>query len=238
MSLTKKNKAKSKKIRYKTHKTKKNPIKDCSTTFNTHNTFEDKLEKIYGDIFSSEQFNLEKEDIKDLKKAVSPSGINPRTDFYSYINERWLNEKELEDTQKYIVQVDSFRLVQDKVYRELIEIVTNYIKKNNNKLSNELDKFYKSQLKLNSEADIKKYCNEALKDIDNITENGSLWELLALTNNNETVAHGSPFVWSLNPDDKNPSVFRCYIDQPQLSLIDINIYFDDGTDIEYKKNIN
>jgi predicted metalloendopeptidase len=235
MSLTKKNRVKSKKIKYKKHKTKKNPIKDCSKTFNSYNTFEDKLEQVYGDIFSSEKFNLEKEDIKDLKKAVSPSNINPRTDFYSYINERWLNEKELDDAQKYIVQVDSFRLVQDKVFRELIEIVQNYIKNNNNKLSSELDKFYKSHLKLNTEADIKKYCNETLKDIDNIIENGSPWELLGLTNNNETVAYGSPFVWSLNPDDKNPSVFRCYIDQPQLSLIDINIYFDDGTDVEYKK---
>jgi hypothetical protein len=34
------------------------------------NTFEDKFEKVYGDIFSSEDFNLEKTDIKELKKAI------------------------------------------------------------------------------------------------------------------------------------------------------------------------
>jgi predicted metalloendopeptidase len=222
-----------KKLNNKTRK-KKTKKNNCDTFFNSYNTFEDKLEKVYGDIFSSEKFNLEKIDIKDLKKAVSPSKINPQNDFYSYINERWLNEKELEEDQKYIVQVDSFRLVQDKVYRELLEIVNDYIKNNNNKLSKEISNFYKAQLKLNTSEQLKKYSNEILSSIDKIRENGDVWELLGFTNHNETISYGSPFSWSLNPDDKNPSVFRCYVDQPQLSLIDINIYFDDGTDVSYK----
>jgi predicted metalloendopeptidase len=222
-----------KKLNNKTRK-KKTKKNNCDTFFNSYNTFEDKLEKVYGDIFSSEKFNLEKIDIKDLKKAVSPSKINPQNDFYSYINERWLNEKELEEDQKYIVQVDSFRLVQDKVYRELLEIVNDYIKNNNNKLSKEISNFYKAQLKLNTNEQLKKYSSEILSSIDKIRENGDVWELLGFTNHNETISYGSPFSWSLNPDDKNPSVFRCYVDQPQLSLIDINIYFDDGTDVSYK----
>ena len=230
MSLTKKNKTLKNR-----NKTKKNYQENkCGTFFNSYNTFEDKLEKVYGDIFSSEKFNLEKLDIKDLKKAVSPSKINPQNDFYSYINERWLNEKKLEEEQKYIVQVDSFRLVQDKVYRELLEIVDEYIKNNNNKLSKEISNFYKSQLKLNTSEQLKNYSSEILSSIDEIRKNGDLWQLLGFTNYNETVSYGSPFSWSLNPDDKNPSVFRCYVDQPQLSLIDINIYFDDGTDVNYK----
>lgn len=237
MSLTKKNKLKYKKIKQKSNKTKKEREQNkCKTFFNSYNTFEDKLEKIYGEVFSSEKFNLEKTDIKDLKKAVSPSKINPQNDFYSYINERWLNEKELEEYQKYIVQVDSFRLVQDKVYRELLEIVNDYIKNNNNKLSKEISNFYKAQLKLNTDEQIKNYSKGILESIDNIRENGDVWQLLGFTNHNETVSYGSPFSWSLNPDDKNPSVFRCYVDQPQLSLIDINIYFDDGIDVNYKNN--
>ena len=219
-------------------KTRKNKAKKekCDTFFNSYNTFEDKLEKVYGDIFSSEKFNLEKIDIKDLKKAVSPSKINPQNDFYSYINERWINQKELEEEQKYIVQIDDFRLVQDKVYRELIEIVNDYIKNNDNKFSKILDNFYKSQVKLNTINQIHNYSIEALKKIDNIIKNGDVWQLLGLTNSNETIAYGSPFAWSLNPDDKEPTIFRCYIEQPQLSLIDINIYFDDGTDIKYKSS--
>jgi len=229
MTLTKKNKYnKQKKITNKT-------IRDnCKTYFNTYNTFEDKIEKIYGDIFSSKDFNLEKTIIKELKQAVSPSKINPRNDFYSYINERWINEEQIESGQEYIVQVDSFRLVQDKVYRELITIINEHVKNSNTKLSKEINNYYKSQIKLNTDIQTRYYANKSLESIDKIRKNGNLWELLGLSNSNEIVSWGSPFTWTLNPDDKNPNIFRCYIEQPQLSLIDINIYFDDGIDIEYK----
>ena len=233
MSFTKKNKQSKKE---KKNKTKKNLENKCKNFFNVYNTFEDKFEKVYGDIFSSKDFDLEKSDIQELKKAVSPSNINPQNDFYSYINERWINQKVLEEEQKYIVQVDSFRLVQDKVYKELLEIVNDYIKHNNDTLSKQLKNFYNSQLKLNTDQQTKKYSMDFLNTIDTIRENGNVWELLGLVNNNEVISFGAPFSWTLNPDDKNPSIFRCYIDQPQLSLIDINIYFDDGTDIDYKKN--
>ena len=193
------------------------------------------LFEINGDIFSSKDFDLEKMTIKELKQAVSPSKINPRTDFYSYINERWINKEELGEDQKYIVQIDNFRLVQDKVYRELLELVSEYTKHNNNKLSREIKNFYKSQIKLNTDKQLSNYSNKILNEIDEIRKNGTVWDLLGFVNNNEIVSWGSPFSWSLNPDDKNPSIFRCYIDQPQLSLIDINIYFDDGTDVNYKK---
>ena len=229
MTLTKKNRHKKQKTKQKTEKNK------CKMNFNSYNTFEDKFEKVYGDIFSSKDFNLEKTIIKELKQAVSPSNINPRNDYYSYINERWLNKEQLEKGQEYIVQVDSFRLVQDKVYRELIQIINEYIKNSNTKLSKEINNFYKSQLKLNTDIQIKNYAKKRLESIDEIRKNGDLWELLGLSNSNEIVSWGSPFTWSLNPDDKNPSIFRCYIDQPQLSLIDINIYFDDGIDVEYKR---
>ena len=233
MTLTKKNRHKKQKTKNKTkNKTEKNK---CKMTFNSYNTFEDKIEKVYGDIFSSKDFNLEKTIIKELKQAVSPSNINPRNDFYSYINERWLNKDQIEKGQEYIVQVDSFRLVQDKVYRELLQIINEYIKNSNTKLSREINNFYKSQLKLNTDIQTKNYANKTLESIDEIRKNGNLWELLGLANSNEIVSWGSPFTWSLNPDDKNPSIFRCYIDQPQLSLIDINIYFDDGIDVEYKR---
>ena len=229
MNLKKKKRHKKQKTKQKTEKNK------CKMNFNSYNTFEDKFEKVYGDIFSSKDFNLEKTIIKELKQAVSPSNINPRNDYYSYINERWLNKEQLEKGQEYIVQVDSFRLVQDKVYRELIQIINEYIKNSNTKLSKEIKNFYKSQLKLNTDIQTKNYANKRLESIDEIRKNGNLWELLGLSNSNEIVSWGSPFTWSLNPDDKNPSIFRCYIDQPQLSLIDINIYFDDGIDVEYKR---
>jgi len=233
MISTKKNKISKRGNKNKT--SKKYHENKCANFFNTYSTFEDKFEKIYGDIFSSKDFNLEKTDIAELKKAVSPSNINPRNDFYSYINEVWLHSKEVDESQKYIVQIDDFRLVQDKVFKELLQLINEYIKNNNTKLSKQLGNFYKSQLKLNTDKQTMNYSNEILNTIDEIRKNGNVWDLLGFVNNNEIVSWGSPFSWSLNPDDKNPSIFRCYVDQPQLSLIDINIYFDDGTDINYKK---
>ena len=138
MTLTKKNRHKKQKTKQKTkNKTEKNK---CKISFDTYNTFEDKFEKVYGDIFSSKDFNLEKTIIKELKQAVSPSNINPRNDYYSYINERWLNKEQLEKGQEYIVQVDSFRLVQDKVYKELLDIVDEYVKNDHSKLSKEINR--------------------------------------------------------------------------------------------------
>ena len=61
--------------------------------------------------------------VSDLKKAVNTKNIQPNDNFYSYINDRWISEYELTESQKYIVQVDDFRIVQDKVYRELAQIL-------------------------------------------------------------------------------------------------------------------
>ena len=55
-------------------------------------------------------------------------------------------------------------------------------------------------------------------------------------NQNDQISYACPFSWSLNPDDKQSNIFRCYVDSPKLTLIDLNVYFDDGTDIAYKEN--
>ena len=89
---------------------KQNKTKKCKTFFNQYNTFEDKIEKAYGKLFLDKKFNLEKELIKELKKPINIKGITPQDDFYSYINDRWINNVSLFERQKYIVQVDSFRI--------------------------------------------------------------------------------------------------------------------------------
>ena len=203
---------------------------------NTYNTFEDKIDKIFGDVFSSKDFNIEKMIIADFKKAVNPKGIRPQDDFYSYINDRWINDIQLKEEQQYIVQVDSFRLVQDKVYRELLEIIREEIKKGNTKKSRLIKNLYQSLLKLNTIEQSRSHANKALDKIDELRKNkNNVWKMLGLINSNEIIASGCPFTWSLNPDDKEPTKFRSYINAPQLSLIDFTIYFDDGTDVSYKK---
>ena len=128
----------------------------CKNYFNKYDTFEDKIEETFKKNkidFLSVNYNLEKQILKDLRKAVSPSKINPQNDFYSYINDRWLKEFEIETGQEYIIQVDNFRLVQDKVFRELLEIVDNYVKdkKNNSPFAKCLKTFYNSSKHYNTE---------------------------------------------------------------------------------------
>jgi hypothetical protein len=106
----------------------------CKKYANTYTSFESKEEEIFKknkiDI-SSANYNLEKAVVKNLKKAVSPSKIKPNDDYYSYINERWIEEIQISSKQGYIVQVDDFRLVQDKVFRQLLEIVDDYVNDKN-----------------------------------------------------------------------------------------------------------
>ena len=232
-----------KSARTKTHKANKKLLsledqtKDvrCRNYNHNYNTFEDKIDLVYGDIFASKDFNLEKTIIKELRQAVSPSNITPREDFYSYINERWMKKEQVDPSQKYIVQVDDFRLVQDKVYKQLLKIVKEFVTTNKSPKSVQLNNFYKSQLKLNTDQETRRHATETLARIDDFRKDkDNLYNLLAMANENEIVSWGSPFLWSLNPDDKDPKIFRSFLDGPQLSLLDYKIYYDDGTDIEYK----
>lgn len=201
----------------------------CKTYSNVFNTFEDKIKPV--EISQINEIN------KLFKIPFTPSKITAQDDFYSYINYRWIKETKLEKNQEYITQLDSFRLVQYKVYRELLEIVKEYTKENDTKLSQEISNFYKSQLKGSSLNQIKQYANDTLNMIDELRQDkNNLWKLLGIMNQNEIISWGVPFSFNLFPDNKNPTIYRCYIDPAKLTLIDINLYYDDGTDVAYKTN--
>jgi len=223
----------------KKNKTKKNRIlpnltsgqrqEICKTYSNTFNTFEDKIKPV--------DITLNKEINKLFKIPFTPSKITPNNDFYSYINYRWIKDAKLNKNQEYITQLDSFRLVQYKVYRELLEIVKEYTRNTDTKLSREIGNFYKSQLKGSSLSHVKQYANETLSMIDDLRkDNNNLWKLLGVMNQNEIISWGIPLNFNLFPDNKNPKIYRCYIDPGKLTLIDINLYYDDGTDLAYKSN--
>jgi putative endopeptidase len=196
--------------------------------------FQEQFEKDYKDELFKKG-DVQHKIIRELKKAVSPSKITPQDDFYSYINERWVNESKIDEKYKYIIQVDDFRLTQDKVYRQLLEIVNEYISKNKSPLSKCIENVYKSAIKQMSNQEVQVYSQVILEQIDYLRQDKSnLWKLLATTNKTEIVSWGSPFTWNLNPDSMEPTKFRCFLDPPQLSLVDFNIYIDDGTNLEYK----
>jgi predicted metalloendopeptidase len=208
----------------------------------TFEPFEAKVEQKFAEQkidFTSANYNLEKQIIDDLKKAVSPSNITPNTDFYSYINERWLNDFQVNTGQEYIVQVDNFRIVQDKVYRELIEIIQKYTTDSttkNTELGICIHKMHKSLLTTNTNEMTSKYALQYLSEIDELRKDkNNLWKLLGKINRSEIISWGAPIVWMINVDDKNPTIYKTYITSGKLTFSDITLYFDDGTNVAYKK---
>ena len=195
------------------------------------------FEENYSKMLKKKRLNTtpKKHFVKRLLSTLSPSVIKPNQDFYDYINYSWLKKVKLEKKQKYIVQVDDFRLTQDKVYKQLHRIILDYIKHHNNPLAKNMKAFYDSVTRGNAKEKSRHYANTIVTKIDKIREKKSnVWKMLAFVNKDEVIRSRAPFVWSLNPDNKHSKVNRCYIDPHVFSLVDVSIYYDDGTDVEYK----
>lgn len=172
--------------------------------------------------------------IKELLSKFAHHSIQPRDDFYSYINYQWLKNVSLEEQQKYIVQVDNFRLAQDKVYYQLDKIILDYVRTHQNRLSKNLKNFYDSVIAMNPLEHSRQMTKEHVHDIDNLIREGNAWKMLAFVHQSEMLSPFAPFSWSLNPDDKNPRIFRSYITPHRFILNDLSVYYDDGTDTRYK----
>jgi hypothetical protein len=213
--VTKKNKAN------KNSKTKKCKPSDkqlqvyCSkSSDNTLKSFEKDLEKdLKAKGLWKDNFDVEEELIQVFKTPFTPSKYNQKNDFYNYINYQWIAKKsdELKSVQKYYVQVDSFRIGQEKVYYELIDIVKDYIKNNNTSKSRALKNVYESLLNLDDSATAD-YVGWAVKRIDQIFASNSVYRMIAEIDQNEIIAWGSPIVWSVMPDEKNSKIYSEFHD--------------------------
>jgi predicted metalloendopeptidase len=184
--------------------------------------------------------NIQRNIIKLLHKPFTSSNINAKDDYYTYINYNWLKDittksKTFSKKDKYYVQVDDFRVLQDKVYKELIEIVEDYIKTNNTKKSKMIGNVYNSLSHLNTSY-TKKHVHLFEEFHNKYMGEGDLSKYLAYVNSNEIVSWGCPIVWSMLPDEKNSRVYTNTISLPQLSLYDVLLYFDDtGQERSYIK---
>jgi predicted metalloendopeptidase len=238
-----KNKTKTKKqINNYKNITRESQMIICNKSYNTYNTFEDKIEELFKKNkinLNLTSVNLEKQFLSDLKKAKNSKGIKANQDFYSFVNEKWINEFELLKEQQYIIQVDNFRLIQDKVYRELINIIEDYISNpstKNTKKTKCITNAYNSFKGYNTNQQTKCLAKHFLEYIDEVLKiKENLWETLGTLNKNEITSWGSPFVWTLNPDEKNPKIYKCYLEPPQVTLIDIDVYFNYDTDNKKEK---
>jgi predicted metalloendopeptidase len=204
--------------------------------------FEEKYSNITDKHILQSQNNINQSLVKILRKQTVPKNILPNNDFYTFINYEWMKYTTLEKQkgQGYIVQLDDFRVVQNKVYYELMDIVKEYIKNNNSEKSKQIANVYNANMRFLDDTQAKKHLNTYIDFLDSCVnmennDNGA-WKFLGTMNKNETVSFGLPLVFSVNPDNKNSKTFRCFIAPPQLTLVDLNVYFNDGTDINYKNN--
>ena len=206
---------------------------------NCKNKTQRRVYEPFENIIKPETITVEKEINEIFKTPFVPSKITPKNDYYSYINYKWMKTANVQKGAEYIIQLDDFRIVQHKVYLELLNIVKDYTKNNHTKKSTEISNFYKSFIKGSSLNEIKEYGRSTLRMIDTMRENpANLWKLLGTMNRNEIISWGLPFSYNLFGDDKHPDIYRCVIGSPKLTLIDDSLYFpdDDLTDKKYKNN--
>ena len=172
--------------------------------------------------------DTERELVKLFKTPFTPTKYKAQNDYYTYINYQWISEKtqELKGKLKHYVQIDSFRITQEKVYYELMDIVKEYIKKNNSRQSNAIKNIYDSLYHLDNKSaeDFAKYYVELT---DKRIASDNIYEILGGQNKNEIISWGSPLVWNVLKDEKNVSIYRSTISAPQLTIYDYEIYIED-----------
>ena len=224
---TKQNKTKQNKT--KKHKIKQNKTKKCNQTSHlAFNSFEDEYEKSQDYNLKKANANIETALVKLFKTPFTPSKITAQNDYYTYINYRWLMEtskssEKYSKSKKYFSQIDDFRLKQDEVYIQLIDIVKEYIKTDKSKKTTAISNVYHSLLHLNTTS-IHRHANIMRESIQTYINKDNLWEFLAHINHQEVVCWASPIYWKVIPDEKDSTKFRNNIAMPQLSLYDYNMY--------------
>ena len=100
-----------------------------SKPLHTFRSFEDAYVKTSSFRLSKYHTNVEKMLKSLFSKPFSPKTIRPQDDFYSHVNYTWIKHEQLKQSEKYIIEVDNFRITQFKVYNELLEIIKEFIKK-------------------------------------------------------------------------------------------------------------
>ena len=98
------------------------------------------------------------------KKDLNYETKLTKNDFYSFINNEWINQIDEEKNKKFYVELDNFRIVQEKVYYQLIGYVKQYIKDNQgSKQATAINNVYQS-LTTNNSSSIKKHAKNILDE--------------------------------------------------------------------------
>lgn len=201
----------------------------CKTHANTFNRFEEHFEKKIKTNLIKYHDNVENKLIKLFKTPFTPTKHRAQDDYYTYINYQWLADttKELKNKLKYYVQVDSFRVTQEKVYYELIDIVKDFIKKNNTPKAKAIKNVYESLYNLDTKV-IQQYVQKVVSKMDDLLSKETMFEFFGDVNQNEIVSWGCPIVWNVLRDERDVKKYVSTISPPQLTIYDYEIYIEDN----------
>ena len=162
------------------------------------------------------------------RKGVCGSGfshskkVNPANDFYSYVNRDWIRSTSLKPEQDYIVQIDDFRLAQDRVYSQLVSIAESA------SAPNPVKTLYESLKRPISSTTVIMHVREHVRILDECIAEDNLWKFLAYLNTNELTRYACPISWDVLPDEQNSRKFISHITYPELSLYDYRYYLRDA----------
>jgi endothelin-converting enzyme/putative endopeptidase len=173
--------------------------------------------------------NSEKSVIKMINTPFTSKKYSPNNDFYDYIN--FNNNQEIKkeyenitDDKKYYVQVDDFRIVQDKVNNELVDIIKKATKHPKTKEDECIKKVFHSLT-----VEDLSICHEHLKILfstyNHFVKNDDLWGYMGYINKNELVRWLCPINWSINIDLKDSTKYTNFIGFPSFPLYDVTIYY-------------
>lgn len=196
------------------------------------NRFEKEYEK--SEIFKSKKnlMGINKELNEIFKKFKTPKDITPQNDYFTYINYLWIKQQheklKKKQDKKYYVQVDNFRVTQEKVFYQIIDIAK---ESRNKKILN----LYNSIFNLN-QSHIEEHIRETAQTIDNYIASDKLIEFLAYINSNEIVSWGCPIYWKMMADEKNPSRYISHITSPVMGMYEYELLAQvDSPSAEVKK---
>ena len=190
-----------------------------------YNNFEHNNKTKASQLIKSNQA-LKKRFVKTLLTPYSHVKFLPENNYYRFINNVWLEKTNLSKNQQYLTQIDNYRIVQENVYKQVQDIILDYTKNNNNNLSKQMRNFYLSAINFNPISSSKKIAKEITETIDNLRQDkNNLWKMMGLVNQNHIINNFAIFKWTLQPDKKEPGVFRVYLKTHQFPLLNISILY-------------
>ena len=129
-------------------------------------SFEKQFEKSHSTLLNKSKKKINTHIMEKINNFYNSKKFSPQDDFYNWINNDWLDTFKAKKGERYIVEYDDFRIVQQKVYLELFEIIKDYLKTNKHTAFGKcLKTFYDSFRDLSSVAQLQKDSLQKLNEL-------------------------------------------------------------------------